>query len=94
MLSDSVKKHIKLCFKQSEQPQVQSLLDIECSDALPMVNNDLILIERIQIAVIKQSQGKIDSLRNWVDEAQDDWGDVLDAAGFYKDSNAHLLWRP
>ena len=73
---------------------MRSLLELECSTGLPMVDDDAALIERIQVAVIKLSRGEPDALRNWIREAQDDWRDVLDAAGFYNDTKAHLKWKP
>jgi len=59
-----------------------------------MVENDFLLIERIQVAVVKQASGSLTTMETWIKEAQEDWRDVLDCAGFYSDPHAHRSWRP
>ena len=94
MLSRHTEKLVNRCFDLTEQSKVRLLLEQQCSNELPLVGDNAALIERIQVAVIKLSQGKMGQLKNWIMEAQEDWRDVLDAADFYSDSNAHWNWRP
>ena len=94
MLSNLIEELVVSCFELTEQSKARSLLEHECSTGLPMVDDDAALIERIQVAVIKLSRGNLDALVNCINEAQDDWRDVLDAAGFYNDTKAHLNWKP
>jgi hypothetical protein len=89
-----VDKLLEDCFAQAEQVEAESLLIAECSNGLPMVDSDLELIERIQVGVIKLSRGDLILLRKWIAQANEDWRDVLDSAGFYRDPKAHLSWKP
>jgi hypothetical protein len=52
------------------------------------------LLERIRIAVLKLSHGDLNALQRAIDLAQHDWRDVLVAAGFADDINAHESWWP
>jgi hypothetical protein len=92
--SRNVVEKVQIVFAPDEQVQALATLVNECAGNLPMVESNPELIERIQIAVIKLSGGRVDVLCRWVGQAQEDWRDVLDAAGFYKDERAHLAWKP
>jgi len=93
-LSDLVKDLVGSTFQPQDQTNACSLLAASCSSDLPLVGDDPSLIERIQIAVIKQANGSLASMETWIGEAQEDWRDVLDCAEFYSDPQAHRSWRP
>jgi hypothetical protein len=90
-LKDSVNAVIDKLFPPSEQGAVRELLLEECSDKLPLVKSAE-LMERIQLAVLKLSKGKAGRLLDEIKSARRDWRDVLVAAGFGNDLEAHLKW--
>lgn len=49
-------------------------------------------LERIQLAVLKISNGEVDKFLAAAELAQLDWRDVLMAAGFGEDIEAHKKW--
>lgn len=50
------------------------------------------LVERIRSAAIRVSDGKLDALEQAIALAALDWRDLLVAAEFANDANAHLRW--
>lgn len=56
--------------------------------------SDEFQLERVRFAVLKLSGGDLEKLRKAVKLAQTDWRDVLMAAGFGHDVNAHKSWSP
>ena len=51
-------------------------------------------MERIRFSVLKLIEGKIDKLISAIELAQIDWRDLLMAAGFGYDTDAHNKWIP
>jgi hypothetical protein len=49
-------------------------------------------IERVRCAAVKLSQGSLEALRSTIREANNDWRDVLVAAGFADNLVAHQSW--
>ncbi len=72
---------------------VEKLLLERCGDSLPLVQTSYdALAERIRFAVLKLSGGNHGELERHIIEAQKDWRDVLTAAGFAHDIEAHKKW--
>ncbi|MDH3282227.1 MAG: hypothetical protein OEQ18_14015, partial [Gammaproteobacteria bacterium] len=57
-------------------------------------NGDKYKMERLRFAVLKLSEGEIDRLVQAIELAQVDWRDLLMAAGFGQDIEAHNQWNP
>jgi hypothetical protein len=51
-------------------------------------------LERIRFAALKLSAGNLEALRSAVGLANRDWRDLLMAAGFGRDVDAHRSWHP
>ncbi len=94
-LSDNTIKKIQLLFKPVEFSAVEKILVEECGNNLVGLEKlDEIGLERIRFAVLKISDGKINSLVSSVDRAKYDWRDILVDAGFGDDVHAHKDWVP
>ena len=71
------------------------MLRSECGNNLPSLEHASAEgLQRIQIAALKVSVGDLEKLREAVRLAQVDWRDLLVAAGFEHDVEAHLKWLP
>lgn len=94
-LSDETRQRLNATFPVEVREEAEALLVEECGANLPFQQNassdDL---ERIRFAALKLSRGTIDGLRDAVQEAQDDWRDLLVAADFAEDIHAHRKWTP
>ncbi len=89
-LSPRVEKVGRLLFPPEGEPALRLLLD-ECSEKLPMVQT-IEQIERIQLGVLRMSEGDVARLQAAVRMARIDWRDVLMNSGFGYDLQAHLRW--
>ncbi len=74
-----------------EQREVARLLRERCGDGLPP-GSDAATLERIRLAVLRLSCGGLAELSGWVAQARADWREVLAAAGFEDDLEAHIRW--
>jgi len=74
-----------------ERETVTDLLVEECN-AEHLYTTNANLIERVQLAVLKISNGEVDKFLATAEMAQVDWRDALVVAGFGEDVNAHLKW--
>jgi hypothetical protein len=91
-LTPLVNKTIEKLFpKADDRETVGNILLEECSDTLPLAENPK-EIERIQLAVLKLSEGEAGKFLEAASLARLDWRDVLVAAGFGEDVEAHLKW--
>lgn len=54
--------------------------------------SDEVQLERVRFAALKLSKGDLRELKKAVKLAQTDWRDLLMAAGFGNDVNAHKKW--
>lgn len=90
-LSPRVASVIKALFAQEEHQTVIEMLVEECGAARLYVTNAN-LVERVQLAVLKISNGQIDKFLAATQLAQIDWRDALMTAGFGQDVNVHLRW--
>ena len=79
--------------KESELISAKASLMCECSDNIPFCkSNDSVTMERIRFAVIKVSGGDFVKLNAAIEQAKIDWRDLLVAAGFANDTEAHKKW--
>lgn len=78
-------------FTTEENATVIDILTEECNgEHLYTTSEDA--VERIQLAVLKLSNGEVDKFLAAAELAQLDWRDVLVAAGFGNDLEAHTKW--
>lgn len=82
---------VNALFKAKERKTVTEILVEECN-AERLYTTSADAVERIQLAVLKLSNGKADKFLTAVELAQLDWRDVLVASGFGSDLKAHLKW--
>ena len=94
-LSRETEKRISLLFPPNERQLVRTVLFEECGNNLPLLENlDERKLERFQFAALKLSEGKLDKLNDAIALAKADWRDLLMAAGFGEDVDAHKSWLP
>lgn len=94
-LSEETRLRIEEAFPAADRRQVEECLLAECGDTLPLVGvSNSALAERIRFAVIKLANGEVGQLQSWVEEAKEDWRDVLVSADFAHDPIVHLSWHP
>ena len=82
---------IRKLFAAEDQGTVYQILLEECGDKLPLVKN-LNEIERIQLGILRMSMGDVTKFLEAAYTARRDWRDVLVAAGFGNDLEAHSNW--
>jgi hypothetical protein len=82
---------IEKLFTPYEQETITKMLIEECNAEKIYASSEA-GVERIQLAVLKLSDGDTDKFLAAVELAQLDWRDVLVAAGFGDDIGAHLEW--
>ncbi|HSG56269.1 MAG TPA: hypothetical protein VLA45_12520 [Paracoccaceae bacterium] len=84
---------VQALFPAKDFPHVEAMLLNECG-AVQVHSPDLpaSAIERIRLAALKCSGGDYDLLENAVLLAQTDWRDLLMAAGFGDNVDAHREW--
>jgi hypothetical protein len=94
-LTKEVKFRISLLFQPNEIDSASELLANECGNNLPFCSKTTPAgLNRVRIAALKLSEGKLAKLREAVDLAKSDWRDLLVAAGFANDLHAHEEWLP
>ena len=91
-LHEDTLKRIEILFPKNLQPQIIDALLNDCAKGiLPSTLEEL---ERIRVAVLKLSDGKLKDFQSAISLSQIDWRDVLVSAGFGCYVNAHKHWRP
>jgi hypothetical protein len=94
-LSPATLSRLKALFSPSEQSEAEELLVELCGSNLPFCeNSDSTSLERLRFAALKLSGGRLSELYSAVDLANTDWRDLLVAAGFADDVEAHKSWFP
>ena len=94
-LSPETTRRVELLFEPDSRVEASHLLVNECGNNLPFLEQaDAITLERFRFAALKISAGKLATLREAVELAKKDWRDVLVAAGFGDDVEAHKHWLP
>ena len=92
-LSPRTKQLVEIFFSQKDVPEASQWLEEECGNNLPSCGQqDEYGMERIRFAAIKLSKGNLLKLLKAIDEARMDWRDLLMAADFGFDVNAHENW--
>jgi len=82
-------------FSPDWRAEAAELLRVQCGNNLPFLENaDEIRLERFRFATLKLSGGNIDRLKDAIELAKKDWRDLLMAAGFGHDLDAHNRWIP
>lgn len=89
-LSPRTQHALTALFGPDERADVKDLLIGE----VPPPGSTPAGLERVRLAVLKVSGGNLDHLLYAIDLAQTDWRDLLMAAGFGADPNAHKHWHP
>lgn len=94
-VSTETELRIVRLFPPEELADVRRILRDECGHNLPFCeNSDSTRMERVRFAVLKLSEGNRYKLLRAVQLAQRDWRDLLVAAGFANDVQAHKSWLP
>lgn len=94
-LSPETKRRLELVFAPHDRREATDLLVTECGANLPFLADlDMFQLERVRFAALKLSDGKLDQLWQAVGIGQQDWRDLLMAAGFGEDVTAHERWLP
>jgi hypothetical protein len=94
-VSLETERRIALLFPPDQRELVRAILSEECGNNLPFLNDlDEVKLERFQFAALKLSAGHLDKFDHAIALAKRDWRDLLMAAGFGEDVNAHASWLP
>lgn len=94
-LSERTIEIVNSLFLAEQRKEVTELLEIECGENIPFCeDHDKYQMERIRFSVLKLSEGSIEKLVQAIELAQTDWRDLLVAAGFGYDVEAHNKWKP
>lgn len=94
-LTPRVLNAVSILFDEDERPAAMRLLEQECGEAALLMTGDAgAAVERIRLAVLKLSSGRLPALQQQIKSAQQDWRDPLVFAGFGDDIHAHLQWVP
>jgi len=90
-LRPNVTAAITALFALDERETISEMLIEECN-AERLHSSTAEGLERIQLAILKLSNGEVDKFLAAAELAQIDWRDALMAAGFGNDLEAHLSW--
>jgi len=94
-LSSRTLAHVHTLFRSSDVALAERALISDCGDNLPLLSQagaeDL---ERVRFAALRLSGGRLDDLAKAIELAQTDWRDLLVAADFADDVQAHTRWAP
>ena len=93
-LSDQTRRRLNLVFPAAaDRAAAERILIHECGSNLPFLEKlGPAELERFRFAAMKLSGGRIEGLRRAVELAKVDWRDLLMAAGFGEDVEAHEGW--
>jgi hypothetical protein len=94
-LSPGTQKRLDVLFLPADRERAARLLMEQCGRNLPFLKGaDEYDLERVRFAALKLSRGDIGELRRAIRLAKVDWRDLLLAAGFANDVEAHTRWYP
>jgi len=94
-LSYETERRVAALFPPDLRSEVSELLIHECGNNLPFLQKlDEFQLERFRFAVLKLSDGERGKLHQAIRLAQTDWRDLLMAAGFGENLEAHKSWFP
>ena len=94
VLSEKTVCLIELLFNEAAKfDLVCNLLETECGSNIPFCESYSAMdMERIRFAVLKLSESNLNKLDNALELAKIDWRDLLMAADFGHDTQAHNEW--
>ncbi len=80
-------------FRPEHRADAARMLEVQCARNLSSCENaDAKSLERLRFAALKVSRGELERLSHAMHEAEMDWRDLLMAADFGLDVNAHRVW--
>ena len=92
-LSLLTRQLVEITFRSPDATEAILWLKQDCGDNLPFcAGQNESEMERLRFAAIKLSKGNLHQLRKAIDLARIDWRDLLMAAGFGDDVDAHNEW--
>jgi hypothetical protein len=92
-LSADTERLVELLFAPEHRAAAKDLLRLRCGAGVPLMDGASAgQFERLRFAVLKLSEGAMPELVRAVEIANADWRDVLVAAGFGSNLNAHRDW--
>ena len=92
-LSPRTQEVVEIIFNPKDVEEASQWLEQECGNNLPFCKDyDEYKMERIRFAALKLSQGNILKLLKAIDLARRDWRDLLVAADFGNQLDAHENW--
>lgn len=93
-LTPAILERLNLLFPGKERLQAANAIARLGAYSSRRHSGDPTALERICFAVLKLSNGNLNELKEWIDVARQDFRDVLMAAGFARDIEAHRSWFP
>ena len=94
-LSAATRARMDLLFSVEDRRAAALLLEEECANNLPYLERaGPKELERYRLAALKLSNGSLVKLARAVEMAKIDWRDLLMAAGFGEEAQAHERWWP
>ena len=95
ILSPETMRRVSILFPPNQSDEAASILTKRCGSNLPSLEKlNEYELERFRYAVLKLSKGSLERLRHATELANLDWRDLLMAAGFGEDVDAHREWLP
>jgi hypothetical protein len=92
-MSPETRRKLEQLFSPEQWSVAIEVLEAACGKNLPLIEKQGAEgIERVRCAALKLSGGSLEKLQAAVRLAQNDWRDVLVAAGFANSLTAHLAW--
>lgn len=92
-LSPRTQQLVEIIFSPKDVVEASEWLEHQCGNNLPFCKEyDEYKMERIRFAALKLSQGNLAKLLRAIDMGQRDWRDVLVAADFGNQLEAHEIW--
>jgi len=92
-LSSRAELLLEKVFLDESIAEAKALIESECGTNIPGCGHfSSDEMDRIRFSVVKLSEGNMDKLYDAIDLAQTDWRDLLMAAGFGEDIDAHNKW--
>jgi hypothetical protein len=92
-ITDRTRRIIRKLFPEAHVEAVAARLECDCGAGFfPDRQTTSSDHERLQFAVLKLSEGRLDRLAEAIREAKVDWRDTLMGAGFGYDVDEHVRW--
>ena len=95
LLSRQTRVRLDALFAPTDREVASSLVAEYCAESLSWPGGGTPeSLERVRFGVLKLSEGELDRLLDAIQLALTDWRDLLVAADFANDVEAHLAWWP